>query len=129
MGVRHMQGTPAHLVRLHPTDGVKRSRYRCLEYNSSTRKCRYTGLPCHNVPHCERYHETPQSETGSEFVISKGKKVKHQNYGEGEILKIKKRKYKNEIFTVAFVQFDDKNIVIFNVPDAFNQGILAFKDS
>ena len=129
MGLRHMQGTPAHLETLHPTDGVKRNRYRCIEYNSSTKKCRYTGLPCCNVPHCERYHETNSNKMENEFVISRGKKVQHQKYGEGIITKIKKIKFKKEIFITAYVQFDENEIVAFIVPNAFNLGVLSFKDS
>lgn len=126
MGIRNMQGTPAILERLRPNDGVKRSRYRCLEYNSETKNCRYTGKPCHNVSHCDRYHETKYNNKSKEFRIAKGKKVCHSEYGEGTIIAVKNKKTISKItFTV---EFDVKQFKEFVIPDDLKDKKLVIKD-
>lgn len=62
MGVRKMQGVPAHLETLHSTDGKRRHKARCKFYIKSEKICDdiespYFNKECGGSSRCQNYEE------------------------------------------------------------------------
>ena len=62
MGVRKMQGVPAHLETLHSSDGKRRDKRRCKFYYKPEKICDCPSSPynqqyCSSSSHCEFYKE------------------------------------------------------------------------
>lgn len=64
MGIRHMQGVPAHLETLHSDDGVRRHPAHCMFAEGKGRSricgnphCEYYLLPCHSAKRCDYYED------------------------------------------------------------------------
>ena len=62
MGVRRMQGIPAHLENLHNSDGKRRDKRRCKFYIKSGKVCDcmqspYFNRECGSSSHCQYYKE------------------------------------------------------------------------
>lgn len=62
MGVRHMQGIPAHLEILHNSDGKRRDKRRCKFYIKPEKTCDclespYFSRKCGGSTHCNHYRE------------------------------------------------------------------------
>ena len=67
MGIKHMQGVPAHLETLHNSDGKRRDKRRCIFYFKSEKMCdcpqgSYSQKQCPGSSHCEYYKERKENE-------------------------------------------------------------------
>ncbi len=64
MGIRHMQGVPAHLEVLHSNDNARRHPAYCIfaKRKGKSRMCvnphsEYYNLGCHSAKNCDYYEE------------------------------------------------------------------------
>ena len=137
MGVRHMQGTPAHIETLHIKD-EKRHRSKCVYYVSDTNRCIYQSTKCVGSAHCDFYKtgKKPSSfiftkKNGKAVTISKGNRVSHVKYGDGIVKNIRLSDDANYDGCVAEIQFQGskESLVSIKIPAALLSGNLMLKSS
>ena len=136
MGVRHMQGTPAHIETLHShSNDKRRHQSRCKYYVSDTGRCSYQVMKCDGSAHCNYYAENnePTSLTftkknNKSVTISKGSRITYNGKGEGIVKNIRSIGDMNDGY-IADIQFQNnkENLVAIKIPEAIENGNLTIK--
>ena len=134
MGVRHMQGTPAHIETLHAKD-KRRHRSKCEYYVSDTERCSLLALKCSGSAHCKYYEENNEpanltftKKNNKSVTISKGSRITYKGKGEGIVKNIRLTGDMNDGY-LADIEFQNNKgqLVAIRIPEAILSGNLTLK--